>query len=143
MITRRRTHIRWLAAACIACFAGTATWAQDDTLTQRVRLKKDTSSATINGTIKGYQTMDYIVAARKGQNAKVSLTTRAKATYFNILAPGQTKEAFFNGSVSQNQYEGVLPEDGDYRIRVYMVRADARRNESASYRLEIATGSTP
>lgn len=143
MITRRRTHIRWLAAACIAGFAGTAAWAQDDALTQRVRFKKGTNNAIINGTIKGYQTIDYVVAGRKGQNAKVSLTTKAKETYFNVLAPGKTDAALFNSSLSQNLYEGVLPEDGDYRIRVYMRRPDARRNESASFRLEIATGNAP
>ena len=143
MITRRRTHIRWLAAACIACFAGAATWAQDDALTQRVRFKKGTNSAVINGTIKGYQTIDYVVAGRKGETAKVSLTTKAKDTYFNILAPGQKEAALFNSSLSQNLYEGALPEDGDYRIRVYMRRPDARRNESATFKLEIATGNAP
>ena len=47
----------------------------------------------------------------------------------------------FNGSVSQNQYEGTLPATGDYKVRVYMMRSAARRNEVAHYRLEmIITG---
>jgi hypothetical protein len=80
----------------------------------------------------------------------VSIATRNTATYFNILAPGETEVVFFNGSVSENQYEGVLPATGDYRIRVYMMRSAARRNEQADDRLEMivtgkpqaATGST-
>jgi hypothetical protein len=43
----------------------------------------------------------------------------------------------FIGSSSDNQYEGTLPESGDYKIRVYMMRSAARRNEIANYRLEI------
>lgn len=42
----------------------------------------------------------------------------------------------FNGSLDQNEYEGVLPASGDYRIRAFLVRA-AGRNEIANYRLEI------
>jgi len=84
--------------------------------------------------------VDYLVGARKGQTANISLATKHTATYFNILAPGKTDEASFNGSVSQNQFEGVLPDDGTYRIRVYMMRSAARRNETADYRLEVAIG---
>jgi hypothetical protein len=73
----------------------------------------------------------------------VSMATDNTASYFNILAPGQTDVAFFNGSVSENQYEGALPATGDYRIRVYMMRSAARRNEVANYRLEmIVSGAT-
>ena len=43
----------------------------------------------------------------------------------------------FNGSVSQNQYEGILPSSGDYKIRVYMMRSAARRDQVANYRLEM------
>ena len=43
----------------------------------------------------------------------------------------------FNSSMSGNQYEGTLPENGEYKIRVYMMRSAARRNEKANYRLEM------
>jgi hypothetical protein len=65
------------------------------------------------------------------------------ATSFNSLAPGETEVAFFNGSVNDNQYEGVLPATGDYRIRVYMVHSAARRNEKAVYRLETTITGRP
>jgi hypothetical protein len=45
--------------------------------------------------------------------------------------------AMFNGSTGQNQYEGTLPESGDYKVRVYLMRSAARRNEAAKYRLEM------
>jgi hypothetical protein len=47
----------------------------------------------------------------------------------------------FNGSTAGNQYEGSLPKSGDYKVRVYMMRSAARRNEVANFRLEmIITG---
>lgn len=92
----------------------------------------------IEGRIKGYDTVDdYVLGARQGQSMNVSMASDNGVNYFNILAPGETEVAFFNGSVSRNQYEGVLPKPGDYRIRVYMMRSAARRNEVAKYRLEM------
>lgn len=104
---------------------------------QRVQFKPGATSATINGTIKGYESIDYVVGAKQGQSMNVSLATKHSATYFNILAPGETNVAFFIGSTSGGQYEGTLPASGDYRVRVYMMRSAARRNEVANYQLEI------
>jgi hypothetical protein len=136
--TRSRLHVL-LAMAVAATTAGSAL-AQRDIRSERIQFKKGASSAIVNGRIKGYDTVDYLIGARKGQTANISLATKHTATYFNILAPGKTDEAFFNGSLSTslNQFEGVLPADGTYRVRVYMMRAAARRNEVASFRLEVA-----
>ena len=114
-----------------------STSADDGARTQRVQFAKGANSATVEGTIKGYQSVDYVLHASQGQSMNVSMATRNTATYFNILAPGETQVAFFNGSVSDNQYEGTLPATGDYKIRVYMMRSAARRNEVADYRLEM------
>lgn len=105
--------------------------------TKRVQFKPGATSARIDGTIKGYQSIDYVVGAKQGQSMNVSLATKHTATYFNILAPGKTDEAFFIGSTTGNQYEGTLPASGDFKIRVYMMRSAARRNEVANYTLEI------
>jgi len=122
---------------------GQPSWAEGGIRTQRVQFAKGANSAFVNGTIKGYQTVDYVLRASQGQHMNVSMATKHGATYFNILAPGQTEVAFFNGSVSGNQYEGTLPATGDYKIRVYMMRSAARRNEVADYRLEmIVSGPT-
>ena len=44
-------------------------------------------------------------------------------------------------STSGNEFEGTLPKSGDYKIRVYMMRNAARRDETANYRLKmIVTG---
>jgi hypothetical protein len=112
-------------------------FAADDIRTERVQFKKGASSTVVEASIKGYETVDYVLGARAGQHMNVSLATKHGATYFNILAPSENEVAMFNGSVSQNQYEGTLPASGDYKIRVYMMRSAARRNEVAHYRLEM------
>jgi len=105
--------------------------------TERVHFKAGASSAVIEGKITGDETVDYVLGARKGQSMNVSMATDNGANYFNIIAPGETDVAMFNGSVAENQFEGVLPESGDYKIRVYLMRSAARRNEVAKYRLEM------
>ena len=111
--------------------------AADDTRTERVQFKKGATSATVEDTIKGYQSVDYVLGARAGQSMNVSMATDNSANYFNILAPGKNDEAMFIGSTSGNQFEGKLPASGDYKIRVYLMRSAARRGEAANYRLEM------
>jgi hypothetical protein len=43
----------------------------------------------------------------------------------------------FIGSTSGKQFEGMLPASGDYKVRVYLMRNAARRDEVANYRLEM------
>jgi hypothetical protein len=102
-----------------------------------VQFAKGANSATVQGTIKGYETVDYLLGARKGQSMNVSLATDNGANYFNIIAPGKADEAMFVGSTAGNQFEGTLPANGDYKVRVYLMRSAARRDEVAKYRLEM------
>jgi hypothetical protein len=128
-------HIGLLA--CFLLLTAPVSFAADGIRTERVNFKKGDKSAVIEASIKGYETVDYVLGARVGQYMNVSLATKHGATYFNILAPDPKEVAIFNGSVSQNQFEGTLPSSGDYKIRVYMMRSAARRNEVAHYRLEM------
>ena len=111
--------------------------AQGGIPTQRVQFKDGESSAVVEGSITGYKIMDYVLKARKGQYISVSMVTDNGANYFNILAPGKNDEVIFNSSSSQNQYEGILPKTGEYKVRIYMMQSAARRRETANYRLEM------
>jgi hypothetical protein len=128
-----------MLALCLAI--GLSAQARGDIRTERVQFAWGATSATVEGTITGYETVDYLLRAAQGQTMNVSMATKHGASYINILAPGETEVAFFNGSIGDNQFEGELSATGDYRIRVYMMRSAARRNEVANYRLEmIVTG---
>ena len=110
----------------------------EDIRQERVHFQPGATSATIEGRITGRQTIDYVLGARQGQSMNVSMATDNNANYFNILAPGESEVAMFNGSTADNQFEGVLPKSGDYKVRVYLMRNAARRNEIANYRLEMS-----
>jgi hypothetical protein len=126
-----------LFAVAFSVLPAPAAIAQNDIRTEQVHFKPGANSAVVEGKITGYETVDYVLEASKGQHMNVGMATKNGANYFNILAPGENEVAMFNGSVNGNQYEDVLPESGAYKIRVYMMRSAARRNEVAKYRLEI------
>ena len=116
--------------------------AADGIREERVHFKTGTSGATVKGHLRGREDIDYLLGAKAGQQMTVELHTDNPQNYFNILPPGSSDEALFVGSSSGNRFEGTLPDSGDYRVRVYLMRAAARRDESANYRVDIHIGST-
>ena len=130
----------FIAAAIALCSLTTPSRA--DIQTSPVQFKKGTSSATIEGSIKGGQTIDYTLRARAGQTMSVMLATKHGANYFNVLPPGSNDEALFVGSSGGNEWTGVLPADGEYKVRVYLMRSAARRNEAANYTLKVGIAGT-
>lgn len=123
-------------------FMAGALFASDDIRVERVQFEQGKDSAIIESSITGYNTIDYVLGARQGQSMKVSMVTNNTASYFNILESGEDQVAMFNGSINGNHYEGQLPETGDYKIRIYLMRSAARRNETAKYTLTVSiTGS--
>jgi hypothetical protein len=104
---------------------------------KRVHFAAGASSATLKGSLTGYKTIDYRLGAKAGQTMTVTLKTNNGANFFNLIAPGETDVAFFVGSSSGNRFRGSLPADGDYTVRVYLMRSAARRNEKANYTLTV------
>ncbi|MFN9175338.1 MAG: hypothetical protein ACK58N_12755 [Synechocystis sp.] len=113
------------------------TLANSDIRTERVQFKPGTSGTVIKGSIKGDQTIDYVINARQNQSANISLGSKNSSVNFNIIAPGEKDTAFFNSSTNGTQFEGKLPKTGDYKVRVYLMRNAARNNEVANYSLDI------
>ncbi len=101
-----------------------------------ISFKPGASSTRLKGTIKGDQTVDYQVRARAGQSITVTFKPGNLSAYFNILPP-RSDEALFIGSTSGNRFEGTLPADGTYTIRVYLMRNAACRHETAQYTLDV------
>ena len=124
-----------LAAVMTAALALPAV-AQDHSRTERVQFARGASSATLHGNIHGYDTVDYVLGARGGQTLNVRLQPTNASAYFNITKQG-ADEALFVGSTSGNSFTGRLPSNGDYVVRVYLMRNAARRDEHANYSLTI------
>ncbi len=104
---------------------------------ERIHFAAGKSSATVSGTIKGDEYIDYLLGATAGQTMTVSMATTNASTNFNVTAPG-ADAALFIGSVSGNAFTGTLSASGDYTVRVYLMRNAARRQETAKYSLSLA-----
>ncbi len=117
-------------------------FAADEIRTERVQFAKGATSAAIKGRLKGTAGVDYLVRAGAGQTITVSLKKTNLLNYFNVLPPGSKDVAMYAGQTGED-FKGVLPTDGDYTIRVYLVRAAARRNESSDYTLTVTVIGKP
>ncbi len=125
-----------IVAASLALLAmgGVSALAQADIRQEQVNFERGKGSATVKGSLKGDQTVDYRLRAAGGQTMEVSLEASNASTYFNVLPPGD-ETALFVGSTSGNSFVGTLPKDGEYTVRLYLMRNAARRNESTRYTL--------
>jgi hypothetical protein len=109
---------------------------------EKVQFAKAASSAVIKGHLKGDADVDYVVRAAAGQTLSVTLKETNPQNYFNVLPPGSKGSAMFVGD-SGEDYTGMLPADGDYVVRVYLMRPAARRGESSDYTLTIGVTGKP
>jgi hypothetical protein len=94
------------------------------------------TSVQLKGSIKGDAGVDYKIGARAGQTLAVTMKPSNASTYFNILPPG-SEAAMFIGSTSGATATVVLPDDGVYVVRVYLMRNASRRSETSNYTLTV------
>lgn len=108
--------------------------------TEPVRFAAGAESTLVEGRIAGDEIVDHLFGAEAEGHVEISMTSDNPSAFFNLIAPGQTDAAFFNGSVDGNVFAGELPTSGEYRIRVYLLRSAAQRSQSADYKLDIRIG---
>jgi hypothetical protein len=102
-----------------------------------VRFATGASAATVTGSITGQAYTDYRVNVRAGQLLSVSLTRLGGSPYFNVMEPGSTGLALYDGSSAIGPFRAETRRSGDYIVRVYQMRATARRGETARFRLTV------
>jgi len=122
-------------------FAGTPALVLADIRPEQVRFEKGRNGATLKGSIKGDEIVDYRLRATAGQILDVNLQSNNRSAYFNVLPPDD-ETALFVGSVSGNSFIGALPKDGEYTVRIYLMRNAARRSESARYTVNFTMASS-
>lgn len=121
---------RWTALA-LALLA-TAAGAEE----RRVRFAPGQDGTTVSARIAGDGDVTWVLGAGQGQRMSVALTASNASANFNILPPGRT-EALFSSTTGGSRFDGVLPDSGDYRIVVFLMRSAARRSETAEVALDI------
>ena len=108
-----------------------------DSRIEQVKFKAGKTSSIVKSHIKGRQTIDYHLKAKAGQSMTVTLKSKNRFTYFNVMAP-ETDNAMFIGSTAGDHFVGSLPREGEYTIRVYLMPNAARRSQRAKYTLNVS-----
>ncbi|MEE4238383.1 MAG: META domain-containing protein [Anderseniella sp.] len=126
-----------------ASVKATAAAQNDDRVIKPVQFGKGKSSTVIRDRIVGRQYIDYKLQAAAGQRMTVSLKGSNGANYFNLLPPDSVDVGMFNGTLGGNRFNGLLPDDGVYTVRVYLMRSAARRNEVSNFTLSVGVTGTP
>jgi hypothetical protein len=114
-----------------------------DRTVKPIRIAGSGQSAIIKGAIKGYAYVDHQLRAGAGQRLVIGMQPGNRANYFNVLPPNSQDAAMFTEGAGDRRFDGLLPDDGVYTVRVYLLRAAARRNETSNYSLSVKLGGTP
>lgn len=101
----------------------------------RVKFAKGATSAGLKGVISGYKYIDYIVGAKSGQTMTVKLKTGNAACGFYMYYSDMKDVDETSGVTEITRNVDV---DDNYIVRVILPRSSARRNESASFTLDIS-----
>ena len=120
--------------------AGTAQ--NKDRFVKPMNFARGKSATVIRDRIVGRQYVDYQLRAGAGQRMTVSLKGSNGANYFNLLPPDRLNEAMAVGEFIDNRFDGLLPDDGLYTIRVFLMRSAGRRGEASDYTLSVGITGT-
>jgi hypothetical protein len=107
---------------------------------ERVAITGPESPTVIEGSVKGYVTVEYQVGAAAGDTLAVALSADNPLAYFNLYAPGDVPgeaTAMFIGVRDGLEYRDELTETGDYTAHVVLMRPAARREETANFSLTV------
>ena len=127
------------AIAAWAFFLLSGAHAADGLRQQTVQFPKGTAATSLTDKIRGNEGVDYLVRASAGQTLTVSFKPSNRMAYFNVLPPGSDEALFVGSSAADGSlFTTQLPRDGVYIIRTYLIRAAARRNETARYTLGVS-----
>lgn len=125
---------RSVLLAALACIAGAV--AAQAPRSERLQFDAEGTLAVATGRITGSDGIDLLLEARGGERIVAVLEAGANG-YFNVVPPGSSGEAIFIGSTQGERFEGTLDARGEYRFRIYQMRASGRRGEAFDYTLRV------
>ena len=138
----KHTLILGLAAIAIALVLPPLRAAAEAGIKQvQVQFPKGKSGTTIQGSVTGNGTVDYVLRAAAGQTMTVKLSG-GSTVYHNVLPPGSTGEALFVGSRDGERSTTTLPASGEYTVRVYQMGNAASSGKRSNFTLNVAIAGT-
>ena len=127
--------VRLLGTAAVALALALPAAAKDSHTT--IHFAHNATAADLNGSLKGYDSANFMIAGAAGQTLAVSFKPSNASCYFNVNAPG-SDEAIFNGSSDGNSFSGTLSAAGTYTIQAYLMRNEARRGTTCTFSLHVS-----
>lgn len=118
-------------AACAVATSVVAQTPADRTVI--VKFAPGASAKTLAGVASGYRTTDYRLAARAGQTLTAKLAGHPSVILSVLDASGEAVE----GAIMTDTASVTLPANGAYRVRVGLMRNDARRGVARKYSLTV------
>lgn len=128
-----------IASSLLCCFLTAPALAADNVTTVPVQFAKGASSAQMKGTFAGYDSINYTVTAKQGQQMTVKIAGSNNAN-FNVFGPGATPgaaEALGSGYVGDD-WTAKLPASGKYTVQVFQTRATARKGAKVPHTLTVS-----
>jgi hypothetical protein len=130
---RRRT---WRTLIFLPLFFLTSTGAF---ASERIRFAPGNRSGSVSGSVSNYDVASYLFKAKAGQTASIKLTSANRFLYFSLEDPSTSNPLEADPKPDTvTDWKGTLPKDGDYEIKVYLMRAEARRGKTASFTLTLS-----
>jgi hypothetical protein len=110
-----------------------------------VQFPRGATHVTKSGRIRGDESVQYVVNVRAGQRLAVSMSSDNGMAYFNVLPPGSREAIFIGPGEADPSFDRIVERSGNHVIDVYLIRAAARRGETAKYdvNIEVTGGSQP
>jgi len=132
-------YILILCAISAALFPITADARTDSHVTIKEGKLRPGVILSYPGAVRGYDLVNYEFVGKAGQKLTIQLTSRNTFLYFNVVSK-KTGVALETEPVAREvtKWSGTLPEEGRYVVQVYLVRAEARRNHKANFKLSLA-----
>jgi hypothetical protein len=109
---------------------------------QRVEFDKGSTGTELAGKITGRDSMDYQLDAKAGQTMRVTLEAGTPSICFNLLPPGGAA-ALHVGSREGTEFNGRLPADGDYTVRIYLMGNARDADLTVPYKLKLSIDADP
>ena len=105
---------------------------------EHVVFQKGKSGADLKGRIYGYDYKDYVIRAKKNQLMTLHFSSSNMYAFFRIFSINGRPDKELT-PIEEREFSGRLPESGDYVVRLFMMRAGARKKGAmADYTLKVS-----
>jgi hypothetical protein len=121
----KRRSLHSLVLATLLVLSTTALSMQGPTVIKRVRFPHGRTTTVLKGVIVNDAMNQYFLAAKAGQTMSVHVTSPRGRAQFDVY-PRNDRQAMADSAEDVKDWEGKLPQSGDYVISVYSTGGNTR-----------------